>query len=957
MNIMDLSKPDNGQGPNPMQTTSGTGQALSQAQGLPKLSTSSTGMGVNPNPGFAAPPTQQQQQNLAATNQKPATPYAQAGNPILQAPSATPPSPTAYPQDQQGQQQYQNAITQHNQTNPQNPVAPPPLKTQQPVQSSTGQSTTPPQSVVDTGDAGANQQIATTQTIANNFQDQSKTLENANVAAQGSLQDETVQAAQSQYTAEQGNLNQFATQAAQSKDALNAAAESTDTAERADAQDQYNNDMIALKFQQANTDETYNTQIAEQQTQDQQGVIQEESRIAALGGYGNLTSMREMQFTYQQNNLAMNQLVMNKDNADQNITAQILQTNKSYNDNLNTIEVTKQSTIADNYAKYTDYVQTVMQDKNKSEDDKYTAIKQAAQDYTTNVAKVHGDALTARHDASVASTTEVDRLRQETIANQRANVQLSTFTDNQGNVTQVATDIRTGKMLSQTALGAIGAGALPTAQVDPYTGIGYIFDPATKKVTMLGNDINTQSYLNSDVPTGFNSVGGALVSNDDLKNIFNIGGKGLKGNKSANNGQCGNTYNTITDGPKVGDTWDSKFKATSIRPTEADGTNLDIKPGMGLALPLLVKTDGTGTGHMETVLDYNPQTGIMHTIESNLDGKGTTQTQTRNITQLEQMYKNKDGTSNFGFIPSTFTKGIQSQLDSATVPYPTPNQPNPNGTDVTGTNSNAIAGLDSGTQQAIKQIVSGQFTMDNYPFASPGQKYLATQNITKYAPNYNVTTAAAQAAARTTALQAPAQTAASLYQTASANLQTLQTAENSADKSLDDVSTLHSKIPSGGGPFAFLNGLDQQFAAGVSDPNLSAFSSAYRDAITQAGYVITNGNVVTEATGQALDASVAASLDQKAFITAKNALKGIMHNKVVAAQQAVDTAKNDLVSGGTDATSLTQPNNPQPTSSQNDQYAAYRTQLQPGEILVQNKQGQIGRIPKGEFDSSQYTQL
>lgn len=50
--------------------------------------------------------------------------------------------------------------------------------------------------------------------------------------------------------------------------------------------------------------------------------------------------------------------------------------------------------------------------------------------------------------------------------------------------------------------------------------------------------------------------------------------------------------------------------------------------------------------------------------------------------------------------------------------------------------------------------------------------------------------------------------------------------------------------------------------------------------------------------------------------------------------------------------------NPSTTDTTNsDQYATERSQLQQGEILVQDKNGNVGAIPENEFDASQYTKI
>lgn len=820
---------------NPMAGSSG--QALQQATSLPKISTSTSGF---PSPGTTQAPTVPKTVTTYNPN-TPGQPFFSGPASSISAPTPKPPSSTAYPQDTQGQQQFQNAVTQHNQANPANPAPVPPLKTTPATPTTTSgaqpTSTTPPSQVVDTGDSGANQQIALTQTNNDNYQSQSKTLENANVSAQGTLQDETVQASKDQYNAEQSNLNSFAAQAAASKDALNAAAESTDVTERADAQDQHNNDILALKFQQANTDETYNTQIAQQQTQDQQQVIQEESRIAALGGYGNLTSMREMQFTYQQNNLAMNQLVINKNNADTNITAQILQTNKSYNDNLNTIEATKQTTIADNYAKYTDYVKTITEDKNKSEDDKFTAIKAAAKDYTTNVAQIHGDALTARHDASVSSAVEVDRLRQEQITNQRANLQLSTFTDNNGNVTLVGTDTRTGKLISQTQLQGAGASLPMQLQYNPYTTETNVFDPNTGKVIVPGSNMNSTNYF-SNLPAGTAQVGNSVLKNDDINKIFNVNGVG---------GWCGTFANSLTVGPRVGTPWSDKIKAATIKPGTSGFDPSTIRPGMEMVLPEGVKKD-TDWGHVVTLLSYDPTTQTINTVQSNGNGEKNTgkgpghiSTQSYNLNDLIKQYG-----SNFGMIPTTFSPAIQKQLDAVAMPYSPPTSPTTGGV---GLNSQALANLPPTLSTYVQQISSGQTTLDKVP---SNLQIAVNTALHIYDPTYSPQDAANKAAAAT--IRATAGASAD-SQNLAAQTQVVSSMQQNHDAAVANFARLvdlqKTLSPS---QIALVNKGAQLLGQQFSDPKLAQFQASLIDTAQKIGMAQNGGTKVDDSSlAQILD--------------------------------------------------------------------------------------------------------
>lgn len=823
------------------QSTAGTGQALQQTKSLPPLSTLSTGLTSNP----------------VQPAQNPQTP-----NPVA--------------------------------TQPGQPLQPQQPTTQKPVIPTDNFQVKTPEKTFDTQDAAVNGQVAQTQAQAQTFQDQSKVLEQSSTQDQVGLRDQLVQSAQQTYQAENQNLDALSQKAADALTMKNAAATSESEADKQAAADQYERDTAALEAQRARSQQAYQHQIVQQNVANTQRVLQDESRIAAMGGYGSLTSFRERQQLTLQNDETMNNLVFLKDQADRETTDKVQATSQQYTTSLSKIEADKQQNISGNYDKYVDFVKGVTDDKNKTETEKFEAIKQAAQDYTKNVASIHNDAFTARYNAAEKSAVDARQIYQQHQENLRANIQTSSYTDNAGNVTTVSRDIRTGKIINQDTLNAIGASLAPTMSYDPYTGVGYVLDPVTKQMTSLGSSPNAQNYF-TNLPAGVNQVGGAVLPTDDLAKIFGVGKKGW---------WCGAKANSLTNGPKVGDNWASKISLASLKPGADPNVANQIRAGMQMVLPLGVKTSGAGYGHDTTVLNYNPgPPRIITTVESNHngekkdtnDGKGTTTIEHYDLDKLIKSYG-----SNFGFIPTTFKPEIQKQIDAAKMPYTPGGQQAGNASstvqDLPGTNPAVIQSLPGadGLLRAFRDISAGNHTIDNYPWASPGQKYEATQHIHEYDPSYNEAIRIANAQNLGPAI---------------ATLASLQASESAASASLDNLSSTHSKIPIKS-KIASLNGLLQKFEGEMSQPDVAAFRAQAADTMGQVGINITNGNAVNSGLANALEAGLPANVSQEAFDKAIAAIKQTMANKVEGARQTVIAYKN-----GTDISQKTSKENNNSTKS------------------------------------------
>lgn len=109
--------------------------------------------------------------------------------------------------------------------------------------------------------------------------------------------------------------------------------------------------------------------------------------------------------------------------------------------------------------------------------------------------------------------------------------------------------------------------------------------------------------------------------------------------------ECGEGFNKITNGKKVGSDYGTKMSAVTKR------SNPQV--GNGLVIPI-----GSHTyGHIETVLNYNNITNTIQTISFNRDGRGTPTIETYDVDQLNEMYGN-----NWGFTDSKLKDDYYNKL-------------------------------------------------------------------------------------------------------------------------------------------------------------------------------------------------------------------------------------------------------------------------------------------------------
>lgn len=151
----------------------------------------------------------------------------------------------------------------------------------------------------------------------------------------------------------------------------------------------------------------------------------------------------------------------------------------------------------------------------------------------------------------------------------------------------------------------------------------------------------------TDAPPGTQLVGNVPVKQEDFNQLFNVGGQG---------GQCGHYGNVNSTGARVGDSWYSKVSL--IDKSEVP------KAGDKMVLPLAVSTDGKkGYGHVQLVLGYNPDTGIVYGTQSNADGKSEkVTTWSAKLSDLKNKW-DKDPRG-WGFIPGNLSSSVQKSVNS-----------------------------------------------------------------------------------------------------------------------------------------------------------------------------------------------------------------------------------------------------------------------------------------------------
>ena len=139
-------------------------------------------------------------------------------------------------------------------------------------------------------------------------------------------------------------------------------------------------------------------------------------------------------------------------------------------------------------------------------------------------------------------------------------------------------------------------------------------------------------------------INGEPVDKGSLEDIFSIPGKSKY--RAEGEWECAEGVNKITDGSFLGSDWSDKTKYITKRDNP--------QPGNGLVIPL----EGSGeNGHAGAVLEFDPETGVVQTVEWNHNGDGKQTFESYTIDQLNEAYSD-----NWGFTDSTFKDEYQQSL-------------------------------------------------------------------------------------------------------------------------------------------------------------------------------------------------------------------------------------------------------------------------------------------------------
>jgi len=170
-----------------------------------------------------------------------------------------------------------------------------------------------------------------------------------------------------------------------------------------------------------------------------------------------------------------------------------------------------------------------------------------------------------------------------------------------------------------------------------------IYSTGKNKVVVL--DQKTGEYR--EISEIESKIGGKVYNKNVVAKVLGVGGDAS---------WCGVFASTISTAPKVGDTWQEKKTKITSRDNPTAGDKLLI--------PLSVQTDGTGFGHVATVLDYDDSTGNIWVVESNRDGRMNRGAATSKVTfgvynlnELQRQYGD-----NFGFADGELKQSVQDSL-------------------------------------------------------------------------------------------------------------------------------------------------------------------------------------------------------------------------------------------------------------------------------------------------------
>lgn len=150
---------------------------------------------------------------------------------------------------------------------------------------------------------------------------------------------------------------------------------------------------------------------------------------------------------------------------------------------------------------------------------------------------------------------------------------------------------------------------------------------------------------------------GANLETDPLKQAFFQSGTNRSKRSMAGDNirECGEAYNDITDGGKVGDGYNTGPNNKMSFVTKRDNPQV----GNGLVLPI------GPNGHIETLVSVNQVTGQIQTVSWNRNNDGKQTIETHSIEELNKKYGDKWGFTDSKLKPEYQTKVEQLQSKAA----------------------------------------------------------------------------------------------------------------------------------------------------------------------------------------------------------------------------------------------------------------------------------------------------
>lgn len=191
----------------------------------------------------------------------------------------------------------------------------------------------------------------------------------------------------------------------------NAAMEAAAQIERNDAEISYQAQKFELEETRKREQQAFNTKIVEQKLNNTNRTLQQESMMAALGGFGSLWANKETQDLTLQNDRVLNEIFFEKEAADENMAFNINQVTSNYQNDLFKIESNKQQLINQNYTEYMGYLNDVQNRRDIAETEKRNLIIGAQAQYKQNVSAINAAAFETRYQISTQARQYADQIR------------------------------------------------------------------------------------------------------------------------------------------------------------------------------------------------------------------------------------------------------------------------------------------------------------------------------------------------------------------------------------------------------------------------------------------------------------------------------------------------------------------------------------------------------------------